>query len=267
MMNNPFAAQNTKIYTVFLWAYNNCMWERCDPASFFCEVYYWMELAVQAGKEELTRQIERLKEEFTADQDKSYEVFVRDKVNYLFMVKEQYPKRVLFSNSNDDKEFRDRINECVDWARQLIFPQNPVQITQDTDLYELCSQQSEYIEYQFDYTGTLIRRFECRGGTGFYRIPSDYKEDAGIKFAVGQVVHLKRESKELYLVAANAGRLRDSKNIFTWENYYILYPFEQIECDCIPNHDHFHESEIEAHTISEYTELQQIQIKLLQKYL
>lgn len=60
-MKNPFAAHNTKIYTVFLYAYNEYMWDRCDPASFFCEVYDRMKLAVQAGKEELTRQIERLK--------------------------------------------------------------------------------------------------------------------------------------------------------------------------------------------------------------
>lgn len=266
-MKNPFAAHNTKIYTVLLYAYNACMWERCNPSSFFCEVYDRMELAVQAGKEELTRQIERLKEEFTADQNKSFDVFVRDKVNYLFMVKEQYPKHVLFSNPSDDKESRDRIKECVDWARQLNFPQSPVPITPETDLYQLCSQQSEYIEYRFDYTGALISRLESRGGGGYYRLPSDYEEDAGVKFAAGQVVRLKSDPEKLYLVAANAGRLRDAKNVFTWENEYLLYPFEQIECDCIPDYDHFHESEIEAHTISEYTELQQMQLQFLQKYL
>lgn len=263
MMNNPFAAQNTKIYTVFLWAYNDCMWGQRDPASFFCEVYDRMELAVQAGKEELTRQIDRLKEEFTVDQNKSFDIFVRDKVNYLFMVKEQYPKHVLFSNPSDDQETQNWIKKCQDWGRQLVFPQSHVSIPPETDLYQLCSQQSEYIEHEFDYTGILIRRFECRGGAGFYRMPSDYEEDAGVKFVVGQIVHLKRDPEKLYLVASNAGCIRDSKNVFTWENYYILFPFEQIECDCIPNYDHFHEGEIEAHTISEYTELQQMQLQFL----
>ena len=266
-MNNPFAVHSTKIYTVFLWAYNDCMWERCAPSSFFCEVYDRMELAVQAGKEQLTRQIKRLKEEFTADQDKSYDVFVRDRVNYLFVVKEQYPQRVLFSNTGDDKEAQDWIKECQNWARRLISSQSPAPITPETDLYQLCSQQSEYIEYRFDYTGALISRLESRGGGGYYRLPSDYEEDAGVKFAAGQVVRLKSDPEKLYLVAANAGRLRDAKNVFTWENEYLLYPFEQIECDCIPDYDHIHESELEAHTISEYTELQQMQLQFLQKYL
>lgn len=267
MINNPFASHSTKIYTVFLWAYNDCMWERCDPAAFFCEVYDRMELAVQAGKEELTRQIERLKEEFTADQDKSYDIFVRDRVNYLFMVKEQYSKHILWANSRDDKESQDWIKEYQNWAMQLICSKSPVPITPGTDLYQLCSQQSEYIEYRFDYTGVLISRLESRGGGGYYRMPSDYEEDAGVKFAVGQVVHLKSEPEKLYLVAANAGRLHDAKNIFTWENEYLLYPFEQIECDCIPDYDHIHESELQAHDGQEYSDLQKMQLQFLQQYL
>lgn len=168
MMDNPFAAYSTKIFTVFLWAYNDCMWERCDPTSFFCEVYDRMEFAVQAGQEELTRQIQRLKEEFTADQNKSFDIFVRDKVNYLFMVKEQYLKHVLFSNPSDEKETQNWIKKCQDWGRQLVFPQSHVSIPPETDLYQLCSQQSEYIEYRFDYTGVLISRLESRGGGGYY---------------------------------------------------------------------------------------------------
>lgn len=257
-MKNLFAAHNTKIYTVLLYAYNACMWERCNPSSFFCEVYDRMELAVQAGKEELTRQIERLKEEFTADQDKSYDVFVKENVSYSFTVKEQYPQSMLFYLH--DKTYNS-------WLRQLIGEKSPVPITPETDLYQLCSQQSEYIEYRFDYTGALISRLESRGGGGYYRLPSDYEEDAGVKFAAGQVVRLKSDPEKLYLVAANAGRLRDTKNVFTWENEYLLYPFEQIECDCIPDYDHFHESEIEAYADQEYTDLQQMQIQLLQKYL
>lgn len=128
MMDNPFAAYSTKIFTVFLWAYNDCMWERCDPTSFFCEVYDRMEFAVQAGQEELTRQIQRLKEEFTADQNKPFDIFVRDKVNYLFMVKEQYLKHVLFSNPSDEKETQNWIKKCQDWGRQLFFPQSHVSI-------------------------------------------------------------------------------------------------------------------------------------------
>lgn len=267
MMDNPFAAYSTKIFTVFLWAYNDCMCERCDPSSFFCEVYDRMELAVQAGKEELTRQIERLKEEFTADQNKAFDVFVRDKVNYLFTVKEQYPQHVLWANSRDDKEAQDWIKECQNWATQLICSNNHVQITPETNLYQLCSQQSEYIEYRFDYTGALISRLESRGGGGYYRMPSDYEEGAGVKFAAGQVVHLKSEPKKLYLVAANAGSLRDAKNVFTWENEYLLYPFEQIGCYCIPDYDHFHESELEAHDGREYSDLQKIQLQFLQQYL
>ncbi|MCY1714871.1 hypothetical protein [Caproiciproducens galactitolivorans] len=267
MMDNPFAAYSTKIYTVFLWAYNDCMWERCDPSSFFCEVYDRMELAVQAGKEELTRQIERLKEEFTADQNKSFDVFVKDKVNYLFMVKEQYPKHILWANSRDDKESQDWIKECQNWARQLICSNNPVPITPETNLYQLCSQQSEYIEYRLDYTGALISRLELRGGGGYYRMPSDYEEDAGVKFAAGQVVCLRSEPKKLYLVGANAGRLRDARNVFTWENEYLLYPFEQIECDCIPDYDHIHESELEAYDGQEYNYLQKMQLQFLQQYL
>ncbi|WP_444658328.1 hypothetical protein ACRQV7_12080 [Caproiciproducens sp. R2] len=267
MMDNPFAAYSTKIFTVFLWAYNDCMCERCDPSSFFCEVYDRMELAVQAGKEELTRQIERLKEEFTADQNKSFDVFVKDKVNYLFMVKEQYPKRVLFSDPSNDIETQEWIKECQNWSRQFICSSTPFPITPETDLYQLCSQQSEYIEYRFDYTGALISRLESRGGGGYYRMPSDYEEDAGVKFAVGQVVRLKSEPKKLYLVAANAGRLCDAKNVFTWENEYLLYPFEQIECDCIPDYDHIHESELEAHDGQEYSDLQKMQLQFLQQYL
>lgn len=267
MMDNPFAAYSTKIFTVFLWAYNDCMWERCDPTSFFCEVYDRMEFAVQAGQEELTRQIQRLKEEFTADQNKSFDIFVRDKVNYLFMVKEQYLKHVLFSNPSDEKETQNWIKKCQDWGRQLVFPQSHVSIPPETDLYQLCSQQSEYIECRFDYTGVLISRLESRGGGGYYRMPSDCEEDAGVKFSVGQVVRLKSEPKKLYLVAANAGRLCDAKNVFTWENEYLLYPFEQIECGCIPDYDHIHESELEAYAGQEYTELQLMQLQFLQQYL
>ncbi len=259
-MNNPIAADKTKIYTVSLYAYNQHMWERCNPSSFFCIVYNRMELAVQAGKEELTRQIERLKEEFTADQDESYDVFVKEKVRYSFTVKEQYPKSMLFYF--DDREYRD-------WLNQLIGAQSPVQITQNTDLYELCSQQSECIEYEFDYTGALIGRIEWRG-LGYWRMPSDYEEDAGIKFKVGQVVQQKKEPEELYLVASNRGRLRDAKNVFTWENFCELYP---LEFASYPLEESTYcpmdvpESNIEAYAGQEYTDLQQMQIQLLQKYL
>lgn len=266
-MNNPFAAHNTKIYTVFLWAYNDCMWERCDPSSFFCEVYDRLELAVQAGKEELTRQIERLKEEFTADQNKSYDIFVRDRVNYLFIVKEQYLQHILWQNCRDDKESQNWIKACQNWARQLICSKSPIPITPETDLYQLCSQQSEYIEYRFDYTGVLISRLESRGGGGYYRMPSDYEEDAGVKFAVGQVVHVKNEPEKLYLVAANAGRLRDAKNVFTWENDYVLYPLDQSSQFPVPNTEDVFESALEADTGLEYSDLQKMQLQFLQQYL
>ena len=259
-MKNPFAAHNTKIYTVLLYAYNACMWERCNPSSFFCEVYDRMELAVQAGKEELTRQIERLKEEFTADQDKSYDVFVKENVSYSFTVKEQYPQSMLFYLH--DKTYNS-------WLRQLIGEKSPVQITQDTDLYELCSQQSERIEYEFDYTGTLIGRIEYRG-LGYWRMPSDYEEDAGIKFKIGQVVRKKKEPEVLCLVVSNRGRLRDAKNVFTWENFYELCPLEfasyLLEESTFCPMD-VPESDIEAYAGQEYTDLQQMQIQLLQKYL
>jgi len=260
MMNNPVAANKTKIYTVSLYAYNQHMWERCDPASFFYEVYDRMELAVQAGKEELTRQIERLKEEFTADQDKSYDVFVKENVSYSFTVKEQYPQSMLFYLH--DKTYNS-------WLRQLIGEKSPVQITQDTDLYELCSQQSERIEYEFDYTGTLIGRIEYRG-LGYWRMPSDYEEDAGIKFKIGQVVRKKKEPEVLCLVVSNRGRLRDAKNVFTWENFYELCPLEfasyLLEESTFCPMD-VPESDIEAYAGQEYTDLQQMQIQLLQKYL
>ena len=252
-MNNPVAANKTKIYTVSLYAYNQHMWERCAPSSFFCEAYDRMELAVQAGKEELTRQIERLKEEFTADQDKSYDVFVKENVSYSFTVKEQYPQSML--DYFDNREYRD-------WLRQLIGEKSPVK--PETDLYQLCSQQSESIEYEFDYIGTLISRMEMRGA-GYWRMPSDYEENAGIKFKAGQVVHLKNEPDVLYLVAANAGHLRDAKNVFTWENYCALYPLKYalypLDCIDVP------ESHIEAHAGQEFNDLQQMIIEYLRKNL
>jgi len=259
-MNNPVAANKTKIYTISLYAYNDCMWERCKPTSFFCVVYDQLELAVQAGKEELTRQIERLKEEFTANQDESYDVFVRENVSYSFTVKEQYPQSMLCYF--DDKTYSN-------WLKQLIGKTCPLQITPETDLYQLCSQQSECIEYEFDYTGALMGRIELRG-LGYWRMPSDYEEDAGVKFVVGQVVHLKREPEKLYLVAENPGRLRDTKNVFTWENFYALYPLAYALYP-LEQSTHFPmdvpENNIEAYAGQEYTYLQQMQIQFLKKYL
>lgn len=152
------------------------------------------------------------------------------------------------------------------WLVQLIDKKSSVQITPDMDLYQLCSQQSECIEYEFDYNGTLMGRIEWRG-LGDWRMPSDYEEVAGVKFAVGQVVRLKSNPEKLYLVAVNAGRLCDSKNVFTRGNEYVLYSLEQSTQFPLPNIDDIFESNIEADAVREYSDLQKMQIQFLQQYL
>ncbi len=59
---------------------------------------------------------------------------------------------------------------------------------------------------------------------GYFRMPSDYEEDAGVRFALGDVVRVKNNpyGEEYCIVAFVPGKLRDAENVFSWENVYVL---------------------------------------------
>jgi len=113
-----------------------------------------------------------------------------------------------------DKQFDKMIRMCF---------KTKVEFSKDTNLYELCRNYSISIDYEFDYQGNIIDRVEFRG-MGYLRMPSDYEEDAGVRFAVGDVVKVENNpyGEEYCIVTYVPGRLRDAKNIFMWENVYVL---------------------------------------------
>lgn len=196
------------IYHVEIQVYISKHGNLCEKNSFYSDVYFSYENAFEEGNKELNRRIIELKNTDTNYNDETVDMFIKEMIYYKFVIHE------LIVMEEFDKQFDKMIKMCF---------KTKVEISKDTNLYELCRNHSSSIDYEFDYQGNIIDRVEFRG-MGYFRMPSDYEEDAGVRFAVGDVVRVKKNPcGEKYCVVADVpGRLRDAKNVFSWENVYVL---------------------------------------------
>lgn len=195
------------IYHVELQVYVNQYGDLCEKDSFYSNVYTSYKTAYERGLQELNRRIKKLKAADPDYRDKVIDLFVKERLCYNFSIHEL----IILDEEEEDT------------AKIVHYFDNNVQISDDTDLYELCRNQSSQIDYEFDYLGNIIYRVEIRG-MGYLRMPSDYEENAGVRFAVGDVVSVENNSYgEKYCLVTNVpGRLRNAENVFNWENVYEL---------------------------------------------
>lgn len=180
----------------------------CDIDSFYSNVYTNYENAFEEGIQELNDRIIKLKNADANYFDEKTETFIKEMIYYKFVIHE----RIVMD------EFDKLISKMIKMSFKT-----KVEVTKDTDMYELCRNHSSSIDYEFDYKGNLIERWEYRGA-GYLRMPSDYEEDAGVRFAVGDVVRVENNpfGENYCVVMSVPGRLRDAKNVFRWENIYSL---------------------------------------------
>lgn len=160
------------IFHLEMQVYVNQYGDLCDRDSFYSDVYTSYETAYEKGIQELNRRIIELKKSDATYTDETIDTFIEERIYYKLLIHE------LIIMEESDKLLDKMIKKCF---------KTQVEVSKDTNLYELCRKHSSSIDYVFDYLGNIIERVEFRG-MGYFRMPSDYEEDAGIRFAVGDVV-------------------------------------------------------------------------------
>lgn len=198
--------------------------ELCEADCYFTDVFPTLDLAVEKGKQEVKERIVRLLKQDPGYNEKNLDEFIEEKINYRFVVYEFDPVR--------------RNNECRRKDRENITLENSVEF-------------SDTIWWEYDDKGELIYRLEERG---VIILPSDYHEDAGTHFKVGDLVTIKEgfgkedNSSGVYVVAVAPGRRRDAKNPLCWANFYrVHYLYYDYEYHLNCEYD-VHESHIEPVT-------------------
>ncbi|CRZ35087.1 hypothetical protein DFR55_12917 [Herbinix hemicellulosilytica] len=223
------------IFHLEMQVYVNKYGDLCDRDSFYSDVYTSYEIAYEKGIQELNRRIIELKEADAHYYDETVDTFIKEMINYKFVIHELI--------------ILEEQEELINKMMKLCF-KTKVEVSKDTNLYELCRKHSSSIDYKFDYLGNIIERVEFRG-MGYFRMPSDYEEDAGIRFTVGDVVRVVKELScyqddvKYFVVADVPGRLRDAENIFMWENVYALDFVIIEEGKILKTYDTFFEHQIE----------------------
>lgn len=220
------------IFHMEMQVYVNQYGHLCDRDSFYSNVYTSYETAYEKGIQELNRRIIKLKEADANYNDETVDTFIKEMICYKFLIHELI---IL-----EEQEKQQQINKMF----ELSF-KTKVEITKETNLYELCRNHSISIDYEFDYLGNLIDRTEWPIGNR--RMPSDYDENAGVRFAVGDVVRAENKpyGKEYCIVTRVPGRLRDFSNIFNWENIYALDFVIIQDGKILRTYDTFYEHQIE----------------------
>lgn len=219
------------IFHLEIQVYVNRYGNLCDRDSFYSNVYTSYQTAYEEGIQELNRRIIELKEADAHYYDETVHTFIKEMIHYKFVIHE------IIIMEEQEQQIKEMIKLC--------FKTN-VNISEDTDLYELCRTHSSSIDYEFDYQGNITFRVEYRG-MGYLRMPSDYEEDAGARFAVGDIVSVRNNpyGEKYCIVTSVPGRLRDAENVFRWENIYALEFAYVEEGRLLKSYDTFFEKDID----------------------
>ena len=181
------------------------------------DVFSSVEKAVAAGKEILAWHLELIKEALQED-DCTVDEIANEDVKYTFQVEE----------FDTDTE---RADYSIGW--------------------------SEHIEWNYNYKGELIDRFEMHYSFGYERLPGDEKEDAGTHFETGSFVtvidekrwdrdnaYYDKENGAVYVVAGQPGKRSSWKHPDAWENVYCLNYIDTWNC---LTHTHIHERDLKLY--------------------
>ena len=191
----------------------------------FTDVFSTLALAVKRGCREIESHIETLFKKDGDYEEAERDDFIEENIRYAFKVYEFDPVRRETGIWREDE-------------KNITF-ENSVEF-------------ATFIEWEYDYRGSVISRWEQRG-VAYCVMPSDYNEGAGTLFAKGDLVTVKKpffsqpedNPSGIYVVAAVPGRRADKKDPLSWENIYCLhylYHGDEYSAAC---HDHVHESQLE----------------------
>lgn len=214
------------VYHLKGYVYTNGFGNLCEKYSHFSDVFTTLELAMETGKREIEERVQRFFKQqtvFTADE---FEDFMKEEIEYAFQVIEFDPERRQQGTVREDWE------NCT---------------------FENAVEYSHEIEWDFDRQGNLLSRCEWRG-VGHDVRPSDYSDDAGTHFKLGDFVVPKNPASfmfegdgnddGIYVVAGAPGRRKERRFPLSWENIYCLYYSSGGEYP--GGHHHIHESDLQV---------------------
>lgn len=185
---------------------HGCFYERENSLS---EVYPTLMVALKEGIWEINAMISEQYIKDPSYQDESTETFVKEMLNYRFIICE-------FDSV---------------WKYDLLFDRE--------------REAPKQIDWVYDFSGKLINRVEWRG-VGYTRFPGDELGNAGTHFHFGDLVTVpsrKENEGKIYVVAGCPGR-RAGPKAGIWKNIYrVVYITEDGYFDesC---HEHFHERDL-----------------------
>ena len=213
------------IYHLTGYVHSNRYGSLCEQHCHFSNVFSSLELAVQTGRKEISRLIDRLREKSAADEAKDREIFIAEQLQYSFIVFEFDPVR------------REQRLQRTDAANITL--ENSVEF-------------SHQVEWEFDHLGHLLDRTEW-SVAGQSILPGDYAETAGTLFKLGNFVTIKESALskldtpgEIFVVGAAPGRIFDRQNPLCWENIYAVCHLDDGDAYS-GGHDHVHESRLELY--------------------
>ena len=175
--------------------------ELCEADCYFTDVFPTLDLAVEKGKQEVKERIVKLLKEDSRYDEEKLDEFIEKKIDYRFVIYEFDPLR--------------RNNGCRRKDGKNITLENSVEFSSE-------------IWWEYNDKGELISRLE--ESLGHDILPSDYQDNAGTNFKVGDLVTIKEgfrrkedNTSGIYVVERAPGRRSDAPNPLCWENFYSTH--------------------------------------------